>query len=32
MAPGVVRNISPERNTLWVAETDDRQTPRILAM
>ena len=32
MAPGVVRNISPERNTLWVAETDDRQSPRILAL
>lgn len=31
-APGVVRNISPERNTLWVAETDDRQSPRVLAL
>ncbi len=30
--PGVVRNISPDRNTLWVAETDDRQSPRILAL
>ncbi|MGH8431105.1 MAG: ketopantoate reductase family protein, partial [Solimonas sp.] len=30
--PGVVHNISPERNTLWVAETDDRQSPRILAL
>ena len=27
--PGVVHNISPERNTLWVAETDDRQSERI---
>ena len=27
--PGVVRNISPDRNTLWVGETDDRQSPRI---
>lgn len=27
--PGVVRNISPERNTLWVGETDDSQSPRI---
>ena len=27
--PGVVRNISPERNVLWVGEPDDRQTPRI---
>lgn len=27
--PGVVRNISPERNTLWVGETDDTQSPRI---
>jgi 2-dehydropantoate 2-reductase len=32
IAPGVVRNISPERNTLWVAETDDRQSPRVLAL
>jgi len=29
---GVVRNISPERNTLWVAETDDRPSPRIDAL
>jgi 2-dehydropantoate 2-reductase len=27
--PGVIRNISPERNVLWVGEIDDRQTPRI---
>ncbi len=27
--PGVVLNISPERNTLWVGETDDRQSDRI---
>jgi 2-dehydropantoate 2-reductase len=27
--PGVVRNISPDRNTLWVGETDDRQSERI---
>jgi 2-dehydropantoate 2-reductase len=27
--PGVVRNISPERNVLWVGEPDDRWTPRI---
>jgi 2-dehydropantoate 2-reductase len=30
--PGVVRNISPERNTLWVAETDDRTSPRIASL
>jgi 2-dehydropantoate 2-reductase len=30
--PGVVRNISPERNVLWVGEIDDRQTPRIEAL
>ena len=30
--PGVVRNISPDRNTLWVAETDDRASPRIDAL
>ena len=30
--PGVVLNISPERNILWVAETDDRQSPRIDAL
>jgi len=30
--PGVVRNISPERNVLWVGEPDDRQTPRILKL
>lgn len=27
--PGVVLNISPERNVLWVGEIDDRQTPRL---
>jgi 2-dehydropantoate 2-reductase len=27
--PGVIRNISPDRNTLWVGETDDRQSERI---
>lgn len=27
--PGVIRNISPDRNVLWVGEIDDRQTPRI---
>jgi 2-dehydropantoate 2-reductase len=27
--PGVVRNISPDRNTLWVGETDDRPSARI---
>ncbi|HYC65790.1 MAG TPA: 2-dehydropantoate 2-reductase [Reyranellaceae bacterium] len=30
--PGVVRNISPERNVLWVGELDDKQTPRIEAL
>jgi 2-dehydropantoate 2-reductase len=30
--PGVVRNLSPDRNTLWVGETDDRQSPRIAAL
>ena len=30
--PGVVRNISPDRNTLWVAETDDRPSARIDAL
>jgi 2-dehydropantoate 2-reductase len=30
--PGVVHNISPERNVLWVAETDDRPSPRIDAL
>ena len=30
--PGVVRNISPERNILWVGEIDDRQSPRIEAL
>ncbi|MBX3501527.1 MAG: 2-dehydropantoate 2-reductase [Alphaproteobacteria bacterium] len=27
--PGVVLNISPERNVLWIGETDDRQSARI---
>ncbi|MBS0517074.1 MAG: 2-dehydropantoate 2-reductase [Proteobacteria bacterium] len=30
--PGVVRNISPDRNTLWVGETDDRQSDRLKAI
>jgi 2-dehydropantoate 2-reductase len=30
--PGVIHNISPDRNTLWVGEIDDRQTPRIEAL
>jgi 2-dehydropantoate 2-reductase len=30
--PGVVRNISPDRNTLWVGEIDDRQSERIAAL
>ena len=30
--PGVVHNISPERNVLWVGEIDDRQTPRLEAL
>ena len=32
IAPGVVRNISPERNMLWIAEVDDRQSPRVLEL
>ena len=32
IAPGVVRNISPERNTLWIAEVDDRQSERVLGL
>jgi 2-dehydropantoate 2-reductase len=32
IAPGVIHNISPDRNTLWVGELDDRQTPRIEAL
>lgn len=32
MEPGVVRNVSPDRNTLWVAETDDHASPRIDAL
>lgn len=32
MAPGVVKNVSPERNTLWVAETDDEQSSRVLQL
>src|SRR5262245_23787363 len=27
--PGVVRNISPDRNTVWVGEAEHRQTPRL---
>lgn len=30
--PGVIRNISPERNTLWVGETDDTQSERVLKL
>ncbi|MBV8394260.1 MAG: 2-dehydropantoate 2-reductase [Alphaproteobacteria bacterium] len=30
--PGVIRNISPDRNTLWVGETDDTQSERILKL
>jgi 2-dehydropantoate 2-reductase len=30
--PGVVRNISPDRNTLWVGEIDDRPSTRIDAL
>ncbi len=30
--PGVVVNEQPDRNTLWVGEIDDRQTPRIEAL
>lgn len=30
--PGVILNISPERNVLWVGEIDDRQTSRIEAL
>ena len=30
--PGVVRNISPDRNTLWVGEIDDRESGRIRAL
>jgi 2-dehydropantoate 2-reductase len=30
--PGVIHNISLERNTLWVGELDDKQTPRIEAL
>jgi 2-dehydropantoate 2-reductase len=32
MEPGVVRNISPDRNVLWVGEVDDKQTPRVEAL
>ena len=32
MEPGVVRNVSPERNTLWVGEIDDRASARIEAL
>ena len=30
--PGVIVNEQPDRNTLWVGEIDDRQTPRIEAL
>src|SRR5471030_2244621 len=30
--PGVIHNEMPDRNTLWVGETDDRQTPRVEAL
>jgi 2-dehydropantoate 2-reductase len=30
--PGVVVNEQPERNTLWVAEIDDRQSSRVLEL
>ncbi len=32
IAPGTVKNISPDRNVLWVAEIDDRQSPRVLEL
>ena len=32
ISAGVIRNISPERNVLWVAEIDDRQSPRVLEL
>ena len=30
--PGVVHNEQPDRNTLWVGEIDDKQTPRVEAL
>ena len=30
--PGVIVNELPDRNTLWVGEIDDRQTPRVQAL
>jgi len=30
--PGTVINEQPDRNTLWVGEIDDRQTPRVEAL
>jgi 2-dehydropantoate 2-reductase len=30
--PGVIHNEQPDRNTLWVGEIDDRQTPRVEAL
>ena len=30
--PGVIENEVPDRNTLWVGEIDDRQSPRIEAL
>jgi 2-dehydropantoate 2-reductase len=32
LEPGVIRNISPERNVLWIAEVDDTQSPRVLEL
>ncbi len=32
IAPGVVRNISPGRNTLWIAEVDDRLNSIVLGL
>jgi 2-dehydropantoate 2-reductase len=30
--PGVIHNEMPDRNTLWVGEIDDRQSPRVEAL
>lgn len=30
--PGVIENEMPDRNTLWVGEIDDRQSPRVEAL
>ncbi len=32
LEPGVVVNEIPDRNTLWVGEIDDRQSPRVLEL